>query len=209
MIDNDDDLYARVRTEFDQVHLDESIDDITSRGRGLRRRRHLATALGVAVLAAGVTAGLTVTRPAEPEHGLTQVAAWTVDSRQDDTVIFSIRQLADADELSATLKKAGVPALVEFIKVPVEQKVAGCENAEDGLPGLYDVMPHSNTPAKPDENTYAVRRDLMPAGSVLHFIIFEQTNRIDGTAQRSVRMSLQDGEPQPCRLYPVDFTFPE
>ncbi|WP_433794929.1 hypothetical protein [Actinoplanes sp. CA-252034] len=209
MIDHDDDLYARVRTEFGQVHMGDSLDDITSRGRGLRRRRRMATALGVAVLAAGLTAGLTLSRPAEPEHGLTQVAAWTVDSRQEDTVVFSIRQLVDADELGAALKKAGVPALVEFIKVPREQKVAGCQDARDGLPGLWDVMPHSNTPAGPDESTYAIRRDLMPPGSTLHFIIFEETNRIDGTTQRTVRTGLIDGDPVPCRLFPPDYTIPE
>ncbi|MEU8656433.1 hypothetical protein [Actinoplanes philippinensis] len=206
MIDNDDDLYARVRTEFDGVRLATGLDEITGRGRGLRRRRHAATALGVAVLAAGVTAGLTLNRPAEPVHGLTEVAAWSVDSRQEDTVIFAIRQLADADELSATLKKAGIPALVEFIKVPVEQKVAGCQNAQDGLPEIYDVMPNSHTPAKPDENTYAVRRDLMPSGSTLHFVIFEQINKDTGEPGRSVRTSLVDGDPLPCRLYPPDYT---
>jgi hypothetical protein len=208
VIDNDDDLYARVRTEFGQVRMGSSLDDITGRGRGLRRRRHVATALGVAALAAGATAGLTLSRPAEPGRGLTQVAAWTVDARQDDTVVFAIRQLADADELSAALRKAGVPALVEFIQVPREQKVVGCRNSQDGLPGLYDVMPHSRTPAKPDENTYAVRRDLMPSGSALHFVIFEQISRETGEPGRSVRMSLVDGDPQPCELYPVDYTVP-
>ncbi|MEU4155091.1 hypothetical protein [Actinoplanes sp. NPDC026670] len=209
MIDHDDDLYARVRTEFDQVHMGDSLDDITSRGRGLRRRRRLTTTLGAAVLAAGLTAGIALSRPAAPEHGLTEVAAWTVDSRQQDTVVFSIRQLVDADELSAALKKAGVPALVEFIKVPLEQKVAGCQNEQDGLPGMYDVMPHSNVPAKPGENTYAVRRDLMPPGSALHFVIFEETNQIDGTLHRVVRMGLVDGDPQPCKLFPPDYTIPK
>jgi hypothetical protein len=161
------------------------------------------------VLAAGVTAGLTLTRPAEPEHGLTQVAAWTVDSRQEDTVIFAIRQLADADELSAALQKAGIPALVEFIKIPVGQKVVGCQDAQDGLPELHDVMPPSNTPAKPGENTYAVRRDLMPAGSTLHFVIFEETSTVTGETGRSVMSSLIDGDPRPCRLFPPDYTTPK
>ncbi|BEL08345.1 hypothetical protein Q0Z83_065360 [Actinoplanes sichuanensis] len=209
MIDHDDDLYARVRTEFDQVHMGESLDAITSRGRGVRRRRRTVAALGVAVLAAGVTAGLTLSRPAEPEHGLIQVAAWTVDSRQEDTVVFSIRQLVDADELNAALKKAGVPALVEFVKVPEEQKVVGCQNEKEGLPNMYDVMPHSNVPAKPGEITWAVRRDLMPAGSALHFVIFEEINQETGEPGRMVRMGLFDGYPEPCKLFPPDYTIPK
>ncbi|MFC4069151.1 hypothetical protein [Actinoplanes subglobosus] len=137
------------------------------------------------------------------------MAAWTFDARQDDTVVFAVRQLADAADLSATLRKAGVPALVEFIRVPREQKVLGCRDAQHGLPGLYDVMPNSHVPAKPDENTYAVRRDLMPSGSTLHFVIFEQINQDTGEPGRSVMTSLVDGDPVPCRLFPPDYTMPD
>jgi hypothetical protein len=206
VIDNDDDLYDRVRTEFDEVHLQNSLDDITARGRGLLRRRHAATALGVAVLAAGVAAGLTLSRPAGPPPGITQVAAWTVDARTDGTVVFTVRQLVDADQLSAALKKAGVPALVEFIKVPREQGFRGCQpDGQEAMLAVFDVMTHGDLQAKPGENTYAVLRDRMPPGSVLHFVIFEEVGT-DGVATRVVRFSLIDGDPLPCRLYPPDVT---
>ena len=203
MIDNDDDLYDHVRTEFGPVRLRDTLDNVTARGQELRRRRYAVTALGVVLIAAATTFGLALghaadTTPDRPSP--LQPAAWSVEAEPDGTVVLTIRQLTDADQLSATLKENGVPARVEFKQLGPGQ-VAGCvENGQPASPLLYDVMPMPLGLSNGNERVFTIRRDLMPPGASLHFVIFDKRGD-NGVRQSSVRTSLVNGDPVPCETY--------
>jgi hypothetical protein len=193
---NDDSLYTLIRAEFAPVHLTHSLDEVTARGRGIRRRRRMTgavAALGVA-LAAGLTLALPVHRPAPAP---VQLAAWSVDPRPDGTVVVTIRQLLHADDLTAALKAAGIPALVEFEQVdPATARVVGCEDQQPALQQLNEVMPPRLTRVHGAERTFEIRRAAMPAGSSLHFVIFGQGEG----GSRVVTTALVHGRPVPCKL---------
>ncbi|GGN88381.1 hypothetical protein GCM10010112_71810 [Actinoplanes lobatus] len=198
MPDNHDDLYTLVRTEFEPVRMRPDLDDITTRGRTLRRRRHIAL---TATLAAAAASALVLTLPTGTKPGPPapmNLAAWSIESTPDGTVVLTIRQLTDADRLTAALKTAGVPALVEFERVPPQAKTIGCaDNGQPSLPQLYDVTPTQTGNAHPGEHIFTIRRDRMPPGTNLHFVLFEEQTH-DGTVAHSVHTSLVQGTPLRC-----------
>ena len=200
MPDDHDDVYALVRTEMQAVRLRAGLADVTARGRVLRRRRRagLTASLAAAVTAVG---GLALTLPADgrPDRPAPMsLAAWSVEPAPDGTVVLTIRQLTDADRLTAALRAAGVPALVEFERVPPDAKLVGCaENGQPSLPQLYDVTPMGAGDARGDERVFTIRRDRMPSGTSLHFVLFEEKAG-DGAVGRSVHTSLIEGTPLPC-----------
>jgi hypothetical protein len=184
---NDDSLYALVRAEFEPVRLPYALDDVTARGRQVRRRRRMAGA----VAAAALVSGLALTGPGPKP---VQLAAWSVDARPDGTVVLTIRELNDADRLTAALKRAGIPALVEFKVVGAGVRLVGCEVRQPSLPQLYDVVPTELEHQDGDERTFTIRRTAMPAGTSLHVVIFEEAG------QRWSQWSLVQGRPLPCEL---------
>jgi hypothetical protein len=197
--DHNDELYAMVRTEFEPVRLREGLDDVTARGRVLRRRRRAGlTASLAAVVVSGVA--LTLSTDARTDRPAPMsLAAWSVEPAPDGTVVLTIRQLTDADRLTAALQAAGVPALVEFERVPPDAKEAGCaEDDQPALPQLHAVMPIGGGDARGDESVFTIRRDRMPPSTSLHFVLFEEQAR-DGAVGRSVQTSLVKGTPLPCQ----------
>jgi hypothetical protein len=149
--------------------------------------------VSVAGLALTLPTGAKTDRPAPMS-----LAAWSVESVPDGSVVLTIRQLTDADRLTATLQAAGVPALVEFERVPPEAKLLGCaENDQPALPQLPDVMPLGESEVRDGERVFTIRRDRMPSGTSLHFVLFEE--RADnGTMGVSVQTGLVKGAPLPC-----------
>jgi hypothetical protein len=142
-------------------------------------------------LAAGLTLALPAHRPAP-----VQLAAWSVDPRPDGTVVLTIRQLLHADELTAALKAAGIPALVEFEQVDPATTRVGCEDQQPALPQLGEVMPPRLTRVHGAERTFEIRRSAMPPGSSLHFVVFGQGEG----GSRVVTTALVHGRPVPCKL---------
>ena len=199
MSDQDDDLYAMVRTEFEPVRLRADLHDITDRGRVLRRQRGagLVASLAAVAAVAGLVLSLSIGAQPDPPAPMS-LAAWSVEPAPDGTVVLTIRQLTDADRLNAAMKDAGVPALVEFERVPADAKVVGCaENAQQALPQLLQVMPPSPGDARSGERVFTIRPDRMPPGTSLHFVLFEE-HALDGTVAQSVRTALVKGAPMPC-----------
>jgi hypothetical protein len=203
VIDNDDDLYAHVRSDFAGMRLRAPISDITARGSRVRRRRQTTTALSLAVLAAATTTGLALGLPADrtqtpaPAPPM-NAAAWSVETRPDGSILLTIRQLTDPDELTRRLEKAGVPAKVEFKQLRSGQ-TAGCrENGQPSSPLLRRVLPMPTVAPKPGEQIFTIRRDLMPAGTSLHVVIMEESG--SGVRSRSVHTALVNGEPLACEL---------
>jgi hypothetical protein len=224
MTDDHDDLYALVRTEFEPVRLQDSLDDITARGRVLRRRRR-------AGLTAGVTAGLTAvaavtglalsvpTGVPTDQPAQMNLAASSVESAPDGTVRLTIRQLHDPDKLTAALKAAGLPALVELQRIPAKgPQAGGCvDNDQQGLDQLGDVISREDTEegveqgmskeeaaeveAAEVEEVFIIRPDRMPSGASLHVVIFQFEKNVAGYGVHGARGSLINlvkGTPLPC-----------
>ena len=200
---SDDDLYTLVRAEFEPVRLPHRLHDITARGRGLRQQRRAAKAVAAVGLAAALASGLALTfrtgqAPRPPAS--VQLAAWSVDARPGGEVVLTIRQLTHAEELTAALKKASVPALVEFKQIDAAHtRVVGCEDQQPALPQLDNVMPAQGQHSDDAERVYTIRRTAIPAATSLHFVIFDEVGG-RGIPVRSVRISLVHGEPVPCKL---------
>lgn len=188
MIDQDDDLYGRVRAEFEPVRMAGDLDAVTARGGELRRRRRVALPAGACLAVAGLAAVLNLPAalglPAVPgpPAGSTPpsitLAAWSVEAEPDGTITLTVRELVDADGLAARLEQAGVPARVDFLP-PGEQ----CAGEREGLPAIAQVVRMGG-----GEPVAHIRPAAMPAGTILRFIA-------SGTA---MRFSLVEGEPPKC-----------
>ena len=195
MLDQDDDLYALVRTEFQPVRLTDSLNDVTTRGRRLRTRRRAGAGLTAALVAGGLT--LTLSAGPEPAAPMRPVAS-SVQAEGDGTVVLTVRQLTDADRLTAELRAAGVSARVELKLIDPDQQAIGCaENGQPSLPQLLQVLPMAPGGAEGEERVFVIRRDRMPPGTSLHFVIFDEPGH-DGSRHRSVHTSLVKGYPRPC-----------
>ena len=200
MVDNHNDLYALVRDDFEPVRLRAGLDDIVARGRAVRRRRRSGLVASLAAVAAISGVMLTLSTGAKTHQPAPMsLAAWSVESAPDGTVVLTIRQLTDADRLTTALKAAGVPALVEFEQMPPEADAVGCAgNDQPSLPQLSDVTPDTAGSSQGGERAFTIRRDNMPSGTSLHFVLFED-HAPDGTVQHTVRTSLVMGTPLPCK----------
>jgi hypothetical protein len=196
-----EDLYTLVRDEFEPMRLRHPLEDIAARGRKLRRRRRAATAVAAvgltAALAAGVVPALR-TGPASKPPAPMELAAWSVDTLPGGSVVLTIRQLTHPEELSAALKKAGVPALVEFKSVGANARVVGCEDDQPALPQLTEVMPLGGQRSDGSGRVFTIHPAAMPPGTSLHFVIFEEVSD-SGTTDRSLHTGLVQGDPVPCR----------
>lgn len=195
-----EDLHQLVRDEFSTVHLDAPLRAVTARGRRWHRRRVGGGAL--AVLAAVTllwTAALAPdpAGPAPAEPPSLQLAAWSVEPEPDGTVRLTVRQLTDAEGLTAALTEAGVPVLVEFREAEPGHPVGCAADGQAGHPGLLDVMPRPES----GERVYLLHRDRIPPGMSLHFVLFAERDAA-GKSATSVHTSMVRGTPVPCR--PID-----
>jgi hypothetical protein len=115
---NDDELITGVREPFTAVHSTTPVEQIVSRSRVIRARRHIP---GVAAaLAAAAGAALAVTallpsghQPSHPAHA--QPAAWTVAKQGNGDIRVTIHELRNPAALQRTLRADGVPVSVTFI----------------------------------------------------------------------------------------------
>ncbi|MEU4626705.1 hypothetical protein AB0G04_42825 [Actinoplanes sp. NPDC023801] len=187
MIDQDEMLYDRMRAGFEPVRMTGDLDTVTTRGGVVRRRRRAGAAAGavlaVAALAAALNLPVTGT-PAEPA----ELVAWSVAAEPDGTVSLTIRELLDAEGLSADLRRAGVPARVDFLPPGSPP----CTGDGEGRPGLKDVLDQQR--GQGGEVRYRIRPGAMPAGTTLHLVIVAGP---DGEGAHA-RMSLVDGVPGRC-----------
>ena len=105
---DDNELMTAVRERFDPVRLHIPAETIVARGGSLRHRRRgvvtggaLAVALGAGLAVPALTAGTA----AAPEHAA--LAAWTVDTRPDNSIAVTIRELRDLPALQRAINAAG------------------------------------------------------------------------------------------------------
>jgi hypothetical protein len=109
-MNNDDDVLTLVKTGLAPVRMSTTPEAVMSRGRSLRRRKHLARLAGGGALALALGAGVAVPALTAGPSGASQqatLAAWTVSRQADGSVTVSIRQLRDLPALRSRLAAEG------------------------------------------------------------------------------------------------------
>jgi hypothetical protein len=136
---NDDELITTVQQSVANVHMTVPAEQITSRGRALRRRRRLPALAGAAATA-GATIGLTA-GALLPASGpaTTALAAWTVTKAHNGTVTITVRQFRDPAGLQRALRADGVPASVWSVGRPNP----ACHPVRPVPNGLYTSPKHA------------------------------------------------------------------
>jgi hypothetical protein len=115
---NDDDALATVRNcltevrdSLGDVHMSTPVSEIVAGARRRRTRRWLATAgAACAAVTLAVALALPSGSQARPVH--VHLAAWSVDSNSNGTVILTVHELTHAALLARVLGEAGVPAVI-------------------------------------------------------------------------------------------------
>ncbi|MBG0565860.1 hypothetical protein [Actinoplanes aureus] len=189
----DDEVYGHLRDELAPVRMGPDVAAVSARGRTLRRRRRVAPAAGLAVaaVAAGLILGIPTGTPPRMES-----VAWSVESQPDGSVTLTVRQLQDPEGLSGTLRKAGVPAKVEFKRLGPGEAGGCAETGQVRSPKLPRVV---SPEWGADEQRMTIRPDLMPPGTTLHIVIFQMPDPKDPAGHDwSAHLSLVEGEPMPC-----------
>jgi hypothetical protein len=118
----DEELITAVREQRRKVQMTTPVAQVISRGHAVRARRRIRGAAGVLAVAAGVAVlAVTALSPAShqprPQPGA-QLAAWTVVKQPDGNIDVTIRQLRDPAGLQGTLRRDGLPAVVDFTGQP-------------------------------------------------------------------------------------------
>ena len=208
---NDDELITAVQESFADVHSDTSVEQIVSRGRGVRARRHVpgvAAAVGAAAVAA---VALAVAQPAShpatspPTAGHPsgdpgpQPAAFTVERQDDGSIrIDFFGDLRDPAGLERTLRADGLPASVTFF----DQLNSACHaypyrnaNSPEPFTALLGGAP--DAPDVPN-TTLVIHLKAMPPGSGLQIAVRALPPQSSGPSdiQPEVEVGLVEASPQ-------------
>jgi hypothetical protein len=124
---NDNDTLAAVRRGLTEardslagVHLDIPATELVARADRRCRRRRLSVAGAAAAACAATALAVTLTlppgsqsRPGNPGRQVhVHLAAWSVDTNGNGTVLVNVHQLTHAKLLERVLAEAGVPSIV-------------------------------------------------------------------------------------------------
>jgi hypothetical protein len=109
----DEELITTVREQRGKVTMTTPITQVISRGHAVRVRRRIRGAAGALAIVAGAVLAVTTLSPAGPQPGA-QLASWTVVKQPDGNIDVTIRQLRDPAGLQSTLRRDGLPAVVDF-----------------------------------------------------------------------------------------------
>ena len=134
---NDDELSTAVKEPFTDVHMTIPVDEIITRGRGVRTRRRIPVAAGGLAVAAGVAVGVATLLPgghAASHPTKATLTAWTVQKQANGDVRVTIRDLRDPSGLQARLRGDGIPASVSYSGLP-----AACQPAAVTKTQLHGV----------------------------------------------------------------------
>lgn len=135
---NDHDVLTTVRDGFAPVQMSIPPDDIMTRGRSLRRRRHRGQLIAGGTLALALGAGLSVSAltAGPPAAQQATLAAWTVQRDPDGAITVTIRELRDLPALQARLGLDGAPVTISDSSLTLPH---GCV-AQAGVPQLLQKM---------------------------------------------------------------------
>lgn len=177
----DGELLALMRDALPAVRMQRPVERVAARGRSMRRRRRtLAGAAAVAVVAAGLAIGLP--HSAAGSGGAAQLsadgqtvnvdnAAWSVHTEAHATVALTVRQLGtDPQKLRAVLAKAGVRAIVLTGPAAAHCSFGG---GITSLPQINQVVVTPTVLRDPGGANFVIHPDAMPPGSVLSVMSYD------------------------------------
>jgi hypothetical protein len=159
---DDQDVMTHFRGSLENLQMTAPAESILRRGDSLRVRRHRRRAVGGVGLAAVAIVGGTVAVMSGQSHPPVRsngahhtpvgnvspritLAAWTVKSSPNGTVKVTVRQMKDIPGLEASLRSAGVPAVVtSSLSTP-----PGCAEWHDGNFKLGNVVTTANKSGLP------------------------------------------------------------
>lgn len=186
---NDDEMITAVREQRDMVHSRTSIDRIISRGRTVRARRRIPSAVaGLAVVAAAGTAlalSPSGVRGAAPARGTGTIrtAAFTLAEHANGTATLTMNPevLLEPGTLQSDLTRDGIRAMVTVGRFCTSDPAPA-----DSRQVWRQVMSFPGTPADPGPGqAVVINPAAMPAGMELSFGNFQLQN---GRMQTSIAL---------------------
>ena len=177
---------SRLRAD---VRMERTLHQITDRGRRLQRRHRYAVSTAGVAAAAAIAVGAVVvpggasgggpgtTPPTKAANPNVDLAAFSLKTNPDGTVMLTFRQLGDATTLQQYLDQAGIKAQVAEYKFQ-EAYVPGILRVWDcGLNSKASPQERAQTQrvvtdtGAPNPGVFVLHPDAMPAGSTLDIVI--------------------------------------
>jgi hypothetical protein len=209
----DEEVLEAVEGSLSAVSMRRPIESITTRGRGLRKRRRalsgaaMAGALGVSVAVAlplsGAGGGQRLSANGHTVN--VDMAGWSVHTAADATVTVTVRQqlFGDPRKLQSVLNNAGVHALVRDLSIGYPNPGCGL-HGETTSPQIAQALSPQPPGKSADERVVTIHPGAMPPGSVLDISVSHDNLITDhnghpttGTV-RVVSISLLTAYPDDC-----------
>ena len=199
-----------VDSSVGELRMQRPLDDITARGRGLRRRRRaitgaavagtLAASLAVAVPLASTGTNGDGTLSAHGQVVNVDMAGWSVHTNANSTVTVTLHQLfGDTTALRAVLHQAGINAIVREIKH--NDPSIGCAIRAKQLSSYKAFSPVKAL----GDLSYVIAPAAMPSGSVLEILVYDielpdpfSPTHADPYKGRTLTVTMYASDPGPC-----------
>lgn len=182
MNDNDD-VLALIKASLAPIQMKTAPEAVLSRGRSLRRRKHVARLTGGGVLAlAALGAGLAVPALSAGPSGASEqatLAAWTVSRQADGSINVSIRQLRDLPALRSRLAADGARATISDSTLTLPR---GCVAPTSAAQMPSDLV---NVTRPGGGYQLTIRPALIPERQVLRIVLIPGPARTTPPATRS------------------------
>jgi len=209
----DEEVLEAVEGALSAVSMQRPIESITTRGRGLRKRRR---ALSGAAMAGALGVSVAVALPFSDAGGGQRLAAnghqvnvdmagWSVHTTADATVTVTVRQqlFGDPRKLQSVLTDAGVHALVRDLSIGYPNPGCGL-HGETTSPQIAKALSVQLPGKSEDERVVTIHPGEMPPDSVLDISVSPDKLIADHTGHQStgpvrvVAISLIDKYPDDC-----------
>jgi hypothetical protein len=173
---NDHDVLTTVRDAFAPVQMTIPPDDIMTRGRSLRRRKHrgqLAVG-GALALALGTGLGVSVLTAGSPAAQQATLAAWTVQRDPGGAITVTIRELRDLPALQARLDLDGAPVMISDSSLTLPH---GCV-AQATAPQMLQKIVSFSSGRTASGFAFTLRPSLIPSGQQLQILLIPGPRRL-------------------------------
>lgn len=213
----EEEVLEAVGGSLSTVRMQRPLDEITTRGRHLRRRRRAVTgAVTAGVLGASLAVALPVSKAGGTQtltaNGHTvnvDMAGWSVHTTTGSALSVTLHQIfSDPDGLQYVLQQAGVHAVVR--SVAPHGWSASCPRGPATFELVRQVFAvHAKNKTTGDQ-VIDIDPAAMPAGSVLDVVVYQATPpQSIGHDMQTLVVTLVNGDPGMCVLPPPMMMHPQ
>jgi hypothetical protein len=193
------------------------LEDVVARGRRFRARNR-AVAAGVGTSAAALVAAIGVLAPsggagaggqqADTQHTTVttqrsgidiESAGFSVKSTGEHRVDISIATIFDVSALRAALAEAGVPADVQLIDPPRDDRPYQCAMPA-GITFVNATDESMKDMKEEGRQVYSVDLEKMPPGAVLVVYDYRYFSKLLTMPSKASEISVMSSDPGPCKL---------